>query len=207
VPDNQDPKLRCEERDPAFWDKVRAWAGKGWTVAMHGHTHVMHPTESELVLPYYKRSEFAQLTLAAQSEKMRIAWKMFLAQGIEPSIWVAPAHSFDLLTLEAVRKETSIRIISDGIAWNTYFDHGFYWIPQQLWSLTERSSGLWTVCLHPNSMDESAINALDAALGGRYRGRLTNVNNIALRRRKKGALGWLYDKYFWWQWRQALRTA
>jgi predicted deacetylase len=206
IPDNRDPKLQRDDRDTAFWAKVGAWARKGWDVAMHGHTHVMHPINSAGVLPFYKRSEFAGLTLAAQSEKVRRAWSLFVAQGIQPKIWVAPAHSFDLLTLEAVRNETPIRILSDGIAWNTYYEHGFHWIPQQLWALVERRSGVWTVCLHPNAMDDGAVDALGAALA-KFRGRLTCVKNVALTRRSKGALDRIYHGYFWWRWRQGLRTA
>jgi hypothetical protein len=205
IPENRDPKLQLESRDLDFWRKVTAWAGKGWDVAMHGHTHVMHPIKTAVLLPFYKRSEFAELSLAAQAAKVRAAWSLFLAQGIQPKIWVAPAHSFDLLTLEAVRTETAIRIVSDGIAWNAYYEYGFHWIPQQLWALAERSSGLWTVCLHPNTMDDGAIAALDTALG-RFRGRLIGVKEVALPERSKGALDRLYHTYFWWRWRQVLRT-
>jgi hypothetical protein len=203
IPHNQDTSLMFEQRDAAFWDKVRGWAKKEWSVAMHGYTHIMHATESKLLLPFYKRSEFAGLELETQAEKVRKAWALFLAQGVEPKIWVAPAHCFDLLTLQAICRETSIRMVSDGIAWDTYFEHGFHWIPQQLWSLAERSSGLWTVCLHPNTMDDAAIDALDGALGGKFSGRLTRINEVALPRRRKSTLGRLYEVYFWWRWRRA----
>ena len=167
---------------------------------------MLHPTKSAVLVPFYRRSEFAELSLAAQSAKIRSAWSLFLAHGIQPRIWVAPAHSFDLLTLQAVRTETPMRIVSDGIAWNTYYEHGFHWIPQQLWALVERSSGLWTVCLHPNTMDDGAVAALDAALG-KFRGRLSCVKDVALPQRSKGARDRLYHGYFWWRWRQSLRTA
>jgi predicted deacetylase len=207
VPDNHDQSLTLEPRDDSFWDKVRGWVGKEWAVAMHGYTHVMHPTQTKLVLPFYPRSEFAGLTLEAQAEKLRAAWSLFLAQGIEPKIWVAPAHCFDLVTLQALRRETSIRIVSDGIAWDTFYEHEFHWIPQQLWSLAERRSGLWTVCLHPNTMNDSAIAALDQALAGRFRGRLTDFGDVDLRKRKKSALGRLYSMYFWWRRKRAHRAS
>jgi predicted deacetylase len=206
IPDNQDRSLMFEPRNAAFWDKVRAWAQKDWSVAMHGYTHVMHPTQSKLVLPFYTRSEFAGLALEAQAQKIRAAWTLFLAHGVEPKIWVAPAHCFDLITLQAIHQETSIRVVSDGIAWDTYFEHDFHWVPQQLWSLSERKSGLWTVCLHPNTMDGSAIEALDSALGGKFRGRLTCFHDVDLRKRKKSILGRLYNGYFWWR-RKQLRSA
>jgi predicted deacetylase len=207
IPDNHDRALMFESRDATFWHKVRGWARKDWSVAMHGYTHIMHPTQTKLLLPFYKRSEFAGLELEAQAVKVRAAWTLFLAQGIEPKIWVAPAHCFDLLTLEALRRETSIRVVSDGIAWNTYFEHDFHWIPQQLWNLAERRSGLWTVCLHPNTMNDDAIGALDTALDGKFRGRLTCFNEVELQKRKKSALDRLYDAYFWWRWKHALQVS
>jgi predicted deacetylase len=203
IPNNRDRSLMFEARDAGFWDKVRGWARKDWSVAMHGYTHVMHPTQSKLVLPFYKRSEFAGLQLEAQAEKIRAGWGLFLAQGIEPKIWVAPAHCFDLLTLQALHRETSIRVISDGIAWESYFEHDFHFIPQQMWGLAERRSGLWTVCLHPNTMNDAAIGALDTALGGKYRGRLTCLDGVELGKRNKSTLSRLYSLYFWWRWNRA----
>jgi predicted deacetylase len=207
IPANRDPSLMYETPDTAFWDRVRAWTGKGWSVGLHGHTHLMHPTEAALVLPFYKRSEFAGLSLEPQCEKIRSAWNLFLAQGVEPKIWIAPAHSFDMLTLQAVRRETSIRIISDGIAWDSYFEHDFHWIPQQLWSLTERRSGLWTVCLHPNTMDDAAIAALDSGLGGQFNGRMTSVGMVELRNGRKTVLSRLYNAYFWWRRKNTVRSS
>lgn len=202
IPDNRDPLLMFEARDPVFWDKVQSWAGKGWSVAMHGYTHVMHETQSELLLPFYRRSEFAGLELQAQADKVCAGWQLFLARGIEPRIWVAPAHCFDLTTLLAVRRETSIRVISDGIAFDSFYEHEFHWIPQQLWGLTERRAGLWTVCLHPNTMNDAAFTSLDAALG-QFRGRLICVQDVSLRRRRKSVLDRLYGSYFWWRRRRA----
>jgi predicted deacetylase len=203
VPDNHDPALVFDEEDIAFWDKVREWQTKGWTVAMHGHTHVMHPTDHKLLVPYYKRSEFAGLSAEAQRAKIRAAWQLFLAQGIVPEVWVGPAHSFDLLTLRAIREETSIRVVSDGIAWNTFYEHDFHWIPQQLWALADRRSGLWTVCLHPNQMDERAIGSFAKALEAEFRGRLTCFKEVTLSTRPKSLVGRLYHEYFWWRWRNS----
>ena len=201
VPDNRDPSLAVSARDASFWDKVRAWAAKGWTIAMHGHTHAMAPTDSPLLVPFYQRSEFAGLTLEQQSRKIRAAWELFAANSVVPTVWVAPAHSFDAVTLEALRNETPIRVVSDGIAFNTYCEHGFQWIPQQLWGLAPHSWGLWTVCLHPNGMSAAQIAALEGALAGPFRQSMIGVRDVALPVRRKGLAGRLYHEYFWWRWR------
>jgi hypothetical protein len=184
IPANRDPALMFESRNAAFWDKVRAWAGKEWSVALHGHTHVMHSTQGKLVLPFYQRSEFAGLALAAQCEKIRAAWNVFLSEGVEPRIWVAPAHSFDLLTLQAVRRETSIRVVSDGIAWDSFYEHDFHWIPQH-----------------------AAIAALDRNLAGQFKARMTRVRDVNLRKRGKNAISRIYQAYFWWRWKNAMRAS
>ena len=66
-----------------------------------------------------------------------------------PKIWVAPAHSFDWVTLEALRQETDIRLVSDGIALNSYRKNGFDFIPQQLWNVEKTL--LWNMDnMHPS---------------------------------------------------------
>ena len=200
VPENQDPALVFDSHDDTFWAKVRAWQAKGWTLGMHGHTHLMHPTQDAVLVPFYQRSEFAGLDLGAQRTKIRAAWRQFLAQGVTPEIWVGPAHSFDVLTLRALREETSIRVVSDGIAFNTFFEHDLHWIPQQIWRLAPRRAGLWTVCLHPNDMSEKKIADLDRLLGAEFRGQIIASADVPLTQRRKSVLGWAYHRYFWWRW-------
>lgn len=207
VPDNRDPALILGKRDETFWHRVRGWAAKGWTLAMHGHTHVMRPTNSKLLVPFYQRSEFAGLTLEQQRVKIGAAWERFVANGVAPSVWVAPAHSFDAVTLEALRRETPIRIICDGIACDTFWERDFHWIPQQLWGLARRPPGLWTVCLHPNGMSAEQIASLDHSLAERFGSKITRFSNISLPQRPKGLSGRVYHEYFWWRWRTRHGTA
>ena len=207
IPDNQDAQLMYGARDPSFWDKVRDWTAQGWTVAMHGYRHVMHPTDTKLLVPFYSRSEFAGLSLQEQAARIRSGWQLFLAERVVPQIWVAPAHSFDELTLRAVYAETSIRVVSDGIAWNPFHEYGFCWIPQQLWRLAERKWGLWTVCLHPNEMTPKSIAAFGTALGENFHGRISDFKCIQLRDSGKSLAERLYHEYFWWKWRRLGQAA
>jgi len=206
VPDNRDPELAFDRKDPAFWDKVRGWQAKGWTIGMHGHTHVMHPTRAKLLVPFYARTEFAGLPLEEQAVKIRASWQLFNEQGVRPRVWVGPAHSFDALTLEAVRAETPIRVVSDGIAWNAYYEYDFHWVPQQMWALAERRSGLWTVCLHPNTMTEASIRSFANALQ-RFRGRMSSFDDVRLSAARKSLRDRLYHHYFWWRWRNRPQAA
>lgn len=198
VPDNRDPELIADSHDPMFWQKVRSWRDKGWTIAMHGYQHVMHSAKrSALVLPFYDRSEFGGLPYAQQAEKIRASAKLFSEQGVAPAAWIAPAHCFDWATLRAIHEETEIRVVSDGIAFDCYFEEGFYWVPQQLWTLQERRAGLWTVCLHPSMMTEVQIAAFGEAIAGQYRDKITSMDDLDLVKRSKSILDRMYYQYFW----------
>lgn len=163
VPDNQDPNLQRDAVDPTFWDTVRAWADKGWRIALHGHTHVYTTREKGLV-PLNARSEFAGVPAEEQRRKIATGYSLLQEKGLAPKIWVAPAHSFDLHTLEALRQETDIRIISDGLATAPYTEHGFTWLPAQNWRVKKKSTGLWTSCYHPNDTPEKELKILESFL-------------------------------------------
>lgn len=199
VPDNMDPELQVDNPDPSFWSRVRSWQEKGWTIAIHGYQHRFHYIDKRrLILPFYDRSEFAGLSFDEQSTKLRLAWRIFEAHGIYPTVWIAPAHCFDRTTLQALRAETPIRIISDGIARRQYYEEGFYWLPQQLWSYSPKSSGLWTICLHPNSMDEPQLEALQDLLEQQnICSQVVSVQNIQLLTRSRDFVDKVYSRWFW----------
>ena len=39
IPDNQDPILHECEPNERFWERVRAWQARGWTIGLHGYQH------------------------------------------------------------------------------------------------------------------------------------------------------------------------
>jgi predicted deacetylase len=168
IPSNQDPKFMASAPDPHFWNKVHRWKKMGWCIGLHGHTHI-YQTSSKSLVPINPRSEFAGLPLAAQQEKIRSAWEVFVHHGIQPDVWVAPGHSFDANTLEALRRETPLRIVSDGIALAPYNELGFHWLPQQLWRFRWMPFGLYTVCLHPEYEGPDAVPRLRSQLESFHR--------------------------------------
>src|SRR5437660_1103665 len=40
VPDNRDPALVVAPAVSDFWDRVRGWKARGWSIGIHGHQHV-----------------------------------------------------------------------------------------------------------------------------------------------------------------------
>jgi hypothetical protein len=81
--------------------------------------------------------------------------EVFRNNGVQPQVWIAPAHSFDWNTI-AILQEVGITTISDGFATAPHRDsRGLLWVPQQLWKFRWRPFGVWTVCYHHNRWSES----------------------------------------------------
>jgi peptidoglycan/xylan/chitin deacetylase (PgdA/CDA1 family) len=158
VPDNRDPNLVVDAADPRFWDRVRAWQARGWTIGLHGYQHT-YTTFDPGMLRLNCRSEFAGIGYGQQLDKLRSALEIFRRENVAPQVWVAPAHSFDAETLRALG-DLGLRHISDGFAPAPYRDdRGFLWVPQQLWRFRRMPFGVWTVCHHVNSWTDGHIAA------------------------------------------------
>lgn len=162
VPDNRDSYLKVQPPNPDFWARVRQWQSDGWALGMHGFQHT-YVTQNPGLYSYQKASEFAGLSFQAQCDKLRRAGAILKEEGVHSNLWIAPGHSFDQMTLAAL-KEVGMTSISDGFSLYPYTDSdGLFWIPQQQLSEKEilgpsngqpgktKSRGVWTICLHPNA--------------------------------------------------------
>lgn len=195
IPENQDPALvGVYERDPLFWDKVNRWKEKGWELALHGCNH-KYITEDGGINPVNKRSEFAGVPLEEQCSKIRTGMKIFREHGIEPRIFFAPSHTFDQNTLEALKKESNIRIISDTVANDVYYQDGFYFIPQQSGKVRKLPFKVCTFCYHPNMMKDGDFELLGEFIAQHQR-EFEWVLDNALRRRKIGVLDLMLKKMY-----------
>jgi hypothetical protein len=163
VPDCQDPGLKTDSEDPDFWSKAKAWQSKGWTIALHGYDHVYRGNNRGLV-PLNARTEFAGQSESVQRQKIRDGWKLLREKGLEPTAWIAPAHTFDKTTLRCLAEETSIRVVSDGLSSRPFLRYGFTWVPQQIWGPRVCPPGVWTVCLHPSTMSDDMPERIERFL-------------------------------------------
>jgi len=163
IPDCKDPKLKLENSRKDFWEWVKSLHKKGWYIAMHGYQH-LYETHHSGIIGLNNYSEFAGLPYRIQAEKIKKAWKIFLDKGLKPKIWMAPAHSFDINTLKALKEYTEIEYITDGFAIFPFTKYGFKWIPQQLWKFRKFPFGVWTICLHPNNMTYKDLKELERIL-------------------------------------------
>jgi predicted deacetylase len=149
VADNCDPELRVAPADPAFWTKVRGWQNRGWSIGLHGYQHC-YVTASAGIIGRNRYSEFAGLDEAVQGKKLESALRIFEREEVRPDAWVAPAHSFDQVTVRLLSR-LGVKCISDGYSLFPYVcREGVLWVPQQLGNFRKMPFGTWTVCLHIN---------------------------------------------------------
>ena len=195
IPDNQDPSLvESYQQDPAFWTKVERWKDKGWELALHGCYH-KYITEEGGMNPVNKRSEFAGVPLEQQCQMIRHGVETLKQHGIFPHVFFAPSHTFDENTLAALKAESEIRIISDTVANDVYYQDGFYFIPQQSGHVRKLPFRVVTFCYHPNVMEDADFAALEAFLKGNGQC-FASVLDLAMKKRAKSTLDWMLRKIY-----------
>jgi predicted deacetylase len=166
VPDNQDAKLRAEEPWEDFWPLIKNLGSRGWIIAQHGYQHIYGET----------KTEFAGLPYEEQKRKISLGRSLLIERiGITPNWFMAPAHSLDDTTCK-VLEELSFTHITDGVALYPFMQNNLTWVPQQLWRPRSMPFGLWTICLHPNTMSDSEIDTLIAFMKSHQR----QFQNISL---------------------------
>lgn len=161
IPNCEDPEMDKYSVDDLFWHKVKEWEDKEWKIAMHGYNHV-YCTSSGGKNPINKKSEFAGLSLEDQRKKIKAGVAVFRKHGIEPKIFFAPAHTFDENTVEALKIESNISVISDTIANDVYYENGITYVPQQSGKVRLLPFKVVTFCYHPNTMDNKCFEELEA---------------------------------------------
>lgn len=149
VPDNLDPELNLQSPDLEFWERMRSCEAAGATIAMHGYRHQC-TNQGKSLLGLHRKTEFAGVEESLQREWIRRGLAILRGHGLNPRLFVAPRHGFDYSTLRALARE-GLGILSDGFAHRPYMRRDILWIPQQLWEPVPKKTGLWTICIHPNT--------------------------------------------------------
>lgn len=169
VPDNADPHLdimkssaeaeAVEVREKAqgpqdFWGDVKELQDSGWTIAMHGMSHV-YTTKKGGLFPLNSFSEFAGLPYDEQLELLGYGVDIFNQNGLETDIFMAPAHSYDANTLKAL-KGLGFTKVTDGFG-NAPYDYKgmtFYPISFKRSRTLRGGDGFSTFVYHTNEMKE-----------------------------------------------------
>lgn len=187
IPENHDPKcVGVYGRDEKFWSKVKSWERKKWTLALHGWHHV-YTTKCVGINPAGTKSEFAGIPFERQCMMIREGMEILKVHDVVPTVFFAPSHTYDRNTIEALRKESNIRIISDTVSNDVYVKWGFHFIPVQISTPRKVPFKITTICLHPNTMNDLSISALDSFLV-EYNAECLSVNDMRLTMRKFGIL-------------------
>lgn len=194
IPHCEDPAMEKYPVDTEFWDRVERWIDKGWSIALHGYNHV-YSTRCGGINPVNQRSEFAGEPLAVQQEKIRKGIAIMREHGIEPEIFFAPSHTFDENTLKALQTESDIRIISDTVAFDTYQDGDFTYIPQLSGRVRKLPFRTVTFCYHPNTMKPNDFAYLQTFLQ-ENKEKFADSIQLVMKERKQGILDRLLKKAY-----------
>jgi predicted deacetylase len=164
IPENQDESLKVDPERSDFWTLMKTYCDqKLIEVAQHGTYHVYMSNRAgtlarEFGFPDY--SEFAGLDYATQLEKLKIGKEKLIGRGIDTDIFMAPAHSYDEVTVRALA-DAGFAAVTDGVARYPYLDQGLIFVPQIHWQPTKLSNGVSTICLHSNTMGEQQMQRVE----------------------------------------------
>lgn len=155
VPDNRDAKLDVAPQRPDFWDLARQWHARGWALAQHGTTHEYTQPGGGL-LGIGRKSEFTGLPLHVQKERLASGQAILKREGVWQPYFMAPSHSFDRNTLRALH-ELGFEAVTDGYGLYPYEIEGVTLVPQLFSTPLHLGFGVYTLCLHVNSMSEASV--------------------------------------------------
>ena len=147
VPACADPDLRKNDFNPHFWEWLRGMKDRGWSVALHGYAHHLDSDGKSLITSGTK-SEFAGKPYGTQFELLEKGKRILTEHELETDIFFAPAHSFDSVTLEAL-KEAGFRYVSDGRSMHCYIRKGIKHISCRSYGMPKHPRGIVTLALHP----------------------------------------------------------
>jgi hypothetical protein len=157
VPRNQDPVLQVEHAVEDFWDRVRGWQARGWTIALHGYQHsyvTFHPG----IVTVRKKSEFAGVPASEQDEKLRRGVEIFEREKVWSHVWIAPSNSFDATTVSLLPRFGITTICDGNFRFPFVCRRGLFWIPHQIFGFRPAPAGVWTVCYHHNHWTDDDLH-------------------------------------------------
>ncbi len=155
VPNCKDPNLMVNAAHTDFYSLVRQWYEYGDTIAQHGFDHVYLTSDSG-VMGVNDFSEFAGLSYAEQFDKLAAGKKILQSQNVWQPHFMAPAHSFDRITL-ACLADLGFTSVTDGYGFFPYKESGLTFVPQLFSKPLVFPFGIQTVALHLNNMSSDHI--------------------------------------------------
>jgi len=147
IPQNLDNTLISDDEDKHFFENMRKLQEQNYTISIHGYQHHYTTTDAGF-MGVNKYSEFASILPLVQKQKIENAVKIIKDNGLNSSMFMAPAHSFDYCTMK-ILKENGVDFITDGFYLFPKKIHNIWFLPHQFWSFREvKLSGIFTFGLH-----------------------------------------------------------
>ena len=162
VPFNKDTDLICGDEDQDFWDDMIKLQSEGWVIGLHGVEHKL-TNYGKSYVSNRMDSEFAGVSYENQLKNITRGILELHRRGLEPEVFFAPAHSFDLNTIKAVGS-AGIKIISDGRSHYSYEYRNIKFVPCRVYGLPRKPRGYVTIALHTNQIDEKKFEELSLFL-------------------------------------------
>ena len=161
VPYSKDETLRIEKPHEDFDDLLRDLQQNGWIIALHGYNH-LYTTKEKGIFPINEFSEFAGVDYDKQNVMIRQGLAQLREWGAEPSVFMAPGHTFDENTLKAL-KANGLNKITDGFGNKPYLREGitFYPISAKRSDCISDKEGYSTYVLHTNTMSQNGIDQFE----------------------------------------------
>jgi predicted deacetylase len=160
VPHCLDETLVVEPARDAFWDTVRGWIDRGWCIAQHGFTH-QYVTQDPGILRLGRKSELAGLPYEEQFAKLHSGKRILVEQRVWQPVFMAPSHSFDETTLR-VLADLDFKYLTDGCGVYPYKLGKLTAVPQLFASPVHFGFGVYSICLHVNTLTEPQIDRVIA---------------------------------------------
>lgn len=161
VPKNEDPGLNIKDSlsEEQFFSKIREYKDYGDSIAQHGTYHV-YKNQNPGILNINKDSEFSGVSYDEQLSDLEIGKKILEKHEVWQPYFMAPAHSFDINTLKAL-KTLGFKAITDGYGFYPYEIEGITLVPQLVSKpVPFIPFGVQTLCLHTNAMSQASIDKL-----------------------------------------------
>lgn len=149
VPHNEDPDLIRADIDNGFWEMIKTLQQSGWTIALHGYTHVYDQDNPKTLLCGRKHSEFAGNSFEKQNEKIKKGKAILEEHGIYTDVFFAPAHTYDVNTLKAL-SENGFKYNIDGLSTLPYKQCGITNVPCHSGGVPRKLSLINIAVNHPN---------------------------------------------------------
>lgn len=199
IPNNQDEELKSYPLKNNFWDTVKNWQLKKWSIAMHGYAHLYDSdTNKKDYFAYGGKSEFFGHSYDNQVLKIKKGLKVFNENNIEIKTFFAPNHTYDSNTFEAL-KVCGIFQVIDGYGLSAFKLDKIKFIPQLFYNLHMLPYGIQSTQIHINNWTENdyqifnkfieknhkKIIDLDHALSVNENGILIKFLNIAVKQTLK----------------------